>query len=413
MGAPDGSFKLRTLAGIDEFDAVARLLATAFGQDFTSEDVDQERTICEPHRDHVIEAAGEFVANAGVYTRQLTVPGNVLPAAHVTQVGVRPTYRRQGLLTRLMRHQLREVREEYREPVAVLWASEGRIYQRYGYGLGTLRQSMDIDGREVALNAAPSGDGRLRDAAPTEVLDELRQVYERVRPHRPGWSERDNRWWAWRLLDRPGKREGYTERRALVFYDAEGPSGYALWRARSSWNERGPQGETSVHELVAANPQAYAALWRFLLSVDLNRTVQYWYAAVDEPLIHLVNEPRALGLRSVDGLWVRLTDVAAALAGRRYAAELDMVFEVSDALLPDNAGRWRLSADRTGARCASTRDLADLECDVADLGAAYLAGTSLGALGAAGRVRELRPGALVRASAAFGWHRAPAPIDGF
>jgi hypothetical protein len=38
---------------------------------------------------------------------------------------------------------------------------------------------------------------------------------------------------------------------------------------------------------------------------------------------------------------------------------------------------------------------------------------SLAALGAAGRVRELTPGALAIAAVAFGWHRLPAAAEVF
>jgi hypothetical protein len=44
---------------------------------------------------------------------------------------------------------------------------------------------------------------------------------------------------------------------------------------------------------------------------------------------------------------------------------------------------------------------------VADLGAAYLGGTTLAELALAGRLAELRPGSLAAASAAFS--HAPAP----
>jgi predicted acetyltransferase len=141
--------------------------------------------------------------------------------------------------------------------------------------------------------------------------------------------------------------------------------------------------------------------------VDLTRTTRYWFGAVDEPLLYLVNEPRRLNGRLGDGLWVRLVDVGAALAGRTYAAPVDVVIEVTDELVPENAGRWRLAADGTGARCTRTDGDADLACDVSALGAVYLGGPTLGALAAAGRVAELRSGALAAASTAFGWHRAP------
>ena len=407
------SYLLRTLTGAEEFKGVAALLGAAFGEDFPPEEAERDELVIEPARIHVIEDAGVLVANAGAYTRELTAPGTPVPAAHVTLVGVRPTYRRQGLLTRLMHHQLRELRDANREPVAALWASEGRIYQRYGYGLAAYKRTIELDRREVRLLAPPTGAARLRDAAPGDVVAELAQVYERVRADRPGWSSRDSRWWQWRLADPPSRRGGCTARRALLYESADGPAGYALWRTRMSWDHTGPRGDTLVNEIVTATPQAYVELWRFLLSVDLTRFVRYSYAAVDEPLTYLVDEPRALGGRVGDALWVRLVDVPSALAARRYASPIDVVVDVSDDLLPENTGRWRLVGDESGARCETTTGPADLACGVADLGAAYLGGTGLGALAAAGRVRELRRGAVAAAATAFGWHRAPSTLDTF
>jgi predicted acetyltransferase len=90
-----------------------------------------------------------------------------------------------------------------------------------------------------------------------------------------------------------------------------------------------------------------------------------------------------------------------------------VVLQVDDRLLPENAGRWRLTADGDAVTCVPTEDAAELACDVADLGAAYLGGTALTTLAAAGRVRELVPGTLARASTAFVAPRAPSATEVF
>ena len=91
----------------------------------------------------------------------------------------------------------------------------------------------------------------------------------------------------------------------------------------------------------------------------------------------------------------------------------DVVVDVTDPLLPENSGRWRLTGDREQARCVPTDEPADLACGVADLAAVYLGGPSLRSLADAGRVRELRHGAVAEANTAFGWDRAPAGIEIF
>jgi len=138
------------------------------------------------------------------------------------------------------------------------------------------------------------------------------------------------------------------------------------------------------------------------------------FAALDEPLQYLVDEPRRLGSALTDGLWIRITDLPKALAARVYAAPADVVLDVADPLLEQNTGRWRLTAGPDGrATCTTTTDPADLACTVLELGSAYLGATSLAALAAAGTVRELTPGALRQASVAFGWHRMPNPTEVF
>jgi predicted acetyltransferase len=392
----------------DDFDGVWGALERAFGEDFNVDNSGTLRAVFEPERNLVFTDGDQVVANAGAYTRELTVPGAVVPAAHVTLVGVRPTHRRQGLLTRLMHRQLRDVREAGVEPIAVLWASEGRIYQRFGYGPAAFRYSFEVNRQEaVFLPRIAFGAGRLREAEPADVRKEIADVYERVRAVRPGLSSRNEQWWDHVLLDPKDHRDGATARRALLYEGADGVEGYALWRTKMDWGHTGPNGRVEVREMMAATPGAYAALLRFVFSVDLTREVRFWTAPLDEPLMYMLDEPRVLAARQGESLWVRVADVPAALAARRYCAPVDAVLEVTDTLLPDNAGRWRLRADASGVTCVPADGPADVALDVADLGTAYLGSVSLIALAGAGRVRELRPGALTALSTAFGWPLQP------
>ncbi|MEU8186989.1 GNAT family N-acetyltransferase [Micromonospora carbonacea] len=402
-----------TVGRPDDFDELSRLVEVAFHTTLDAETRDAERSIFEPERSLVVRDGADLVASAGAYTRELTVPGAVVPAAHVTMVAVLPTHRRRGLLTRLMRRQLREVRDAGREPVAVLWASEGRIYPRFGYGLAAQQLVVECATTELRLPAPTAAEGRLRLDRPAARRAELARLYDRQRADRPGWSDRDERWWRYVLGDLPGHRNGATERRVLLHEAPDGEiDGYALWRSRRGYETAGPRGVTVVEELVAANPAARAALWRLLLSLDLTRRLSY-QGPVDDPLLRLVNEPRRLEPRVDDALWVRVVDVPAALAGRRYAAAVDVVVEVTDELLPENSGRWRLTGGPDGARCVPADAPADLACDVRALGELYLGGVGITTLADAGRVAELRPGALAAAGPAFRWHRAPSGMGVF
>src|SRR5690606_9851466 len=114
----------------------------------------------------------EVVGVSGIYTRQLTVPGAVVPAAHVTMVSVAATARRRGILTRMM-SQIFDGARAAGEPIAVLWASEGRICQRFGYGMASSKLSVTVPTREVTLRP-PAGDaGTLREAPVAQLRDRI------------------------------------------------------------------------------------------------------------------------------------------------------------------------------------------------------------------------------------------------
>jgi predicted acetyltransferase len=344
------------------------------------------------------------------FTRDVMVPGGVVPGAHVTMVNVGPTHRRQGLLRRMI-DKLHADSVALGEPVALLYASEGRIYQRFGYGLATRHAIIEANANEVSLRD-PSDDGRVR-AVPADSLDIFQKVFEEARADRPGWSARDERWWRYQTADIKAVRNGATKLRAVVHDGPGGVDGYLLWRAKGEWTQAGPKGMAIMREMVATTPEAYRALWRFALSVDLTRAARYRWASIDEPIQFLVNEPRSLEMRLTDGLWVRLIDVPAALAARRYAAPIDVVIQVIDPTMPANEGRFRLVGDEHHATCTRTDAPADLEATAHALGAAYLGGTPLTAFAAGGGVRELRGGTLARTTIAFGWHRAPNSIEMF
>jgi predicted acetyltransferase len=242
------------------------------------------------------------------------------------------------------------------------------------------------------------------------VLDDLTALYDRVLPTSVGHLGRSPAWWQRRLYDPAGSRDGAGPLRVVVHRDGEGmPDAYALYSLKPGWNRRGPQGTIEVGEVEATTPAAHAAVWEFPLRHDLVRNLRRHAAPADEPLVHQLTDPHALEIASEDRLWVRLVDVDRALTSRSYARELDVVLEVTDDFCPWNAGRWHLTA----TTCHRTDAAPDLALSAAELGAAYLGGTTLGVLTAAGRVRELRPGKLEEASAAFAHDRAPHCADAF
>ena len=377
-----------------ELVAAYDAIELAFGGDPHPEDRAVELAMIDPRRTLAAFDGGTPVATAGSFDLPMTIPGAIIPVAGVTWVSVSPVQRRRGLLSSMMRRQLDDLHSEGKA-VAALWASEGGIYQRFGYGVAS-RQLHIAAPRGAAFSRPVDTDG-LQLVAPTQAR--LAPLHQHVAAATPGWSARPDAWWSYRLYDPPHRRHGASPLRCVV----DGDDGYALYTTKSGWGDSGPEGTVRLRELAARTPAAAARLWRYLLDLDLMTTVTASELPVDSPLLELLAAPRGANARLSDGLWMRLVDVAAALPLRRYAAEIDVVLQVADEHCPWNAGRYRLAAGPSGATCTTTTDPAQLSLTVRELGAAYLGGTSLQALARAGWVEELRPGALAAASTAFGW----------
>ncbi|MEU9125554.1 GNAT family N-acetyltransferase [Streptomyces sp. NPDC048506] len=392
-----------------EFATWARVIANTYGSDRTDEELALERASIELERTIAAFDGGTPVGGAATCTRSLTVPGTVLPVAGVTWVGVASTHRRRGILTSLMRRQLTDLHESGGEPIAALRPSEAAIYGRFGYGPATRGNQLRCEKRSMAFRPGTDfGDGTLHLLGHDEARPVIEDIYDRVRTGSIGWPDRAEQFWNNRLDDAPSSRGGATSLRYAVHRDPGGQgTGYALYRISSSRDAVGNDtSAVQVVELAAATRSAYAALWRFLAGIDLVPWIEY-EAAVDEPLPHLLTEPRAIRSTMVDRLWVRLVDVDRALAGRRYATPLDVVLDVEDDFCPWNTGRYRLQAEGDTALCARTKAPADLRVGAAELGAAFLGGTTPASLAAAGRIQELRPGALARVTRAFRADREP------
>ncbi|MFJ4239931.1 GNAT family N-acetyltransferase [Streptomyces iakyrus] len=359
----------------------------------------------------------ECVGTAGAFSFRLTVPGGAsVPAAGVTMVSVAATHRRRGVLTSMMRRQLDDVRASG-EPLAVLTASEPAIYGRFGYGAATFQLNAEIDTTRVRLTSLPAGtdDVRVRYAVPADVLDVCEAVYARLVPSRPGMTARQPGWERLELLD-PESDRGGASALQCVLAERDGETvGYARFRVKPDWDSAGPDGTVILESLTALDPAADAALWRFLFGIDLTSSlvVRRRGRPVDDAWQHWVSDIRRCRPRLLDSLYLRPVDLGAALEARTYQVPVDVVFEVEDAFCPWNSGRWRLSGDAKGASCERTADAADLVLSVRELGAAYLGGVPLASLGAAGRVREVRRGALAEASLGFGAAVAPWLPHGF
>src|SRR5919108_2457543 len=160
----------------DEIPAFVESVFAAFHNDVSEHEMERWTRVLEPERTLVLRDRGRIVAGTGIFSRHLTVPGGEVPVAGVTLVGVQPTHRRRGLLTTMMRRQLADVHEQGREAVAALWASEGAIYGRFGYGMATATGNLDVDKRDARLRAP--ADLPVEMMPPPDALDAMRAIHD-------------------------------------------------------------------------------------------------------------------------------------------------------------------------------------------------------------------------------------------
>jgi predicted acetyltransferase len=378
----------------------------AFHQHVRDIEVVRDTKLLRPERAFAAFDGEDVVGTAGAFEFRLSLPGGEAPAAGVTMVGVLPSHRRRGILRDLMRAQLDDAYER-NEPVAILLASEDAIYQRFGYGLAADQGHIDVERDRTGWLDDPGPEGKTHLVSLEEAMKHIPAIYDRVREQTPGLFARSTEWWENHTLpDDEEHRHGAGPMFCAVLEIDGRDEAYALYRVKPGWPEGIPRGKLIVKEAAATSPPAAREIWRFLFGIDLVDKIEAWFLPSDFPIYLMMLEPRRLRYTYGDSLWLRLVDVRSALAARSYAMEGSISFKVADAFCPWNEGTWRLSFDGR-VEVDPTEDQTDLGLDVRDLAAAYLGGFSFTRLAAAGRVQELRPGALARADAMFRTERAP------
>ncbi len=393
------ALRIRATRNQAEFADALGAIGHYFGGDWKPDDLERFARLLPFERTHAAFDGTAVVGGAAAFPLELSVPGAQVPCAGVTVVGVLPTHRRRGILDRMMRAQLADIRERG-EPLAALWASEETIYGRFGYGMASQDAMVKATRTHAVLRPElPGKTGIARLVGHEEAAKVFPRIYDRVRRQSPGFISRTDAWWDVKQLDdRAERRRGAGElNRLLLEIDAR-PVGYALYRIKLEFDEPHNASQVRVIEAHGVSPTATRELWRYLLGIDWVAEIHCELLSVDHPLFLLVQRPNRLHWRVVDGLWLRLVDVGAALSARVVASDARVTFDVSaDPILPDNVGTWTVE---DGAARRSRRR-ADVRLDVQALGSAYLGGFTFAELARAGRVEEVARGGIARADALF------------
>jgi predicted acetyltransferase len=381
----------------DEWPAVCRADARAFGVSCTPEQIEERRRMNELGRFRIAVDDRQIVGVAGSYALEVTLPGgSTVPMGGVTWVSTAATHRRQGLMRRVVGAVHDDI-DARGEPVASLYAAEGGIYEHLDYGIATQVRVTSIDPRLTRIRAAyrsPAAAVRFVDGG--DVVPAVSAIWDRFRKQRAGETGRttDTQQFLFEQRDKETAPQGPA---LYLRHD----DGYAVYRMEERWNDGQPAHTLHLIELASVTPEAHAALWQTLLGIDLVGEIRSRNIPIDDPLPFLLENPRALRTRELnDGVWVNVRDIPACFGARTYRTSDRIVVEV-------DGRRWAIDGGPDGASCAAARARPDLVTSHAWFSSLLYGGVLPSALVAGRRMTARDADVLARADRFFTTSLAP------
>lgn len=342
----------------------------------------------------------QMVASSGAYPFKIRFNGATMAAAGVTAVAANPGYRRQGLVRELMTRLLHQ-QHDRGVPAAILWASMGAIYQRFGYGLATTHVNYQIDLRYTQFQHGDAPRGYTRLLEKEEALPVMNDLYRQYSGKRNLLIHRGTVMWD-SMMPAKGKDKPYV----AVFYDDEDrPRAYCLYRTKDLANQTpGPWQQLDLSDFCWLDMNGYHGIWAYLCSHDLVAKMVWNAVPEDDPAPGLLLEPRMLQRRTIDGIWMRVIDVESVLAARPYANPGEAVIRVADDdLCPWNNGCYRIASSGQQVEVERLRKDADVDMQISMHALASLTSghSSASWLGRIGRAEILRPQRIAMIDALF------------
>lgn len=222
-------------------DRVLDLMRTseiAFSEDLPDDMIERIKGVADPERWIAAFDDDRIVGTSGVFGVRMRVPGGELPTGGVTFVTVLPSHRRRGLMSGMMRLMMDDCHRRG-EAVAVLWAAEGAIYQRFGFGVATFSMNLEAETRSVGFARDWPREGSCRLLPVGEGQELVAPIYDAARSTRSGFMARNPEWWVGVLPLAEKDAKGGEARRLVVFETADGPEAYATYKIKADWNVRG------------------------------------------------------------------------------------------------------------------------------------------------------------------------------
>ncbi len=333
------AFEIRQ-ATAEEMEEYTRVAATALGVRYDAPwPVPPDETLC-------VFEDGRLAATYRAHPFSMLFNGTVAPVAGIAAVGTLPVYRRRGYLRAIVSRHFEQMHEAGERAIAILYPSEGAIYQRYGYAFVTTHHRYSFAPRSLQFRDPASTSGVFREVT-AEDGGAISGMYETFIKGRIGYLRRDTNCWEWGQLHRPA----IGVLMPTVYEEAGTPLAYVVYVLEAA-GPGAPEQVITIRDMAYLSMAGYRAIWDYFASMDLIGTINRRNVPVDDPLPHLLLDPRRLGTGSFAGIMGRIVDVERALPLRRYPTEAHLTFEIRDEMCPWNEGRWEME---TSAGEASVR----------------------------------------------------------
>lgn len=279
--------------------------------------------------------AGRLVAATGAHAFGQFFGKRSVPMAGVHSVSVVPERRGQGLAREVMTPLLHAMRERG-EVISSLFPAVTRLYRGLGWEIAGSYLWRSVAPRSLGSLERPAK-GRLRPGGAAD-LERLRACYTRFAAAQNGQVDRSENWWR-RLV------ELWDERSVFV---AEGQGGevegYVVYQQLDGeWSAIGGPFRIAVYDLVAVTRDASLALWRLLGSWASQATQIVYRGPAEDPLLLLLPEQELSVVAEIRWM-TRVVDARGAVAARGFSPgiEVEVPFELRDALLAENRGHFVL-----------------------------------------------------------------------
>lgn len=362
--------EIRACKDQDELKKYGEIVSYVFA---STDGMDDELSSTQPDWTTCGFIDGKMVATMGTFPFTVRLNGSPVKMGGVTAVGTLPEHRRKGLLRKIMQQGFNEMRDRG-QSIAILWASMGAIYQRFGYGLMTTQVSYNFDPRYVAFEGGSPATGSVTMTPKDDAWPIIKQLYiQYVAPRNLQIHRATAIWEADQLRPRKKGEPVFIG----IYRNGDGEAtGYLVYKTfEREGDGYGPGQVMEVTDLVALDMDAYRGLWEYIRRHDLVGKVSMRNIIGEEdPAPHLLSEPRMLDRRTSDAIWGRVVDLEMAIPQRPYGDRGELAFSIpEDRMCPWNEGNWLLETDSKTTSVRKTDRTPDLVMPVNTL-AGLLAG---------------------------------------